>query len=59
MLFKEWAEFRQLCGRVWVMGSSGHGPRSVFKAKVDGIADSDQVIASVELYLNFLARIVD
>ena len=48
--FKEWAEFRALCGRVWVMGSSGHGPRSVFKAKVvdaaspvmQGIKDFDQ-----------------
>jgi uncharacterized protein len=32
--FKEWAEFKGLCGRVWVMGTSGHGPRSVFKAVV-------------------------
>lgn len=32
--FKEWPEFKQLCGRVWVMGTSGHGPRSVFKVKV-------------------------
>ncbi|MCX8108108.1 MAG: ThuA domain-containing protein [Verrucomicrobiae bacterium] len=32
--FKEWNEFRNLCGRVWVMGTSGHGPRSVFKARV-------------------------
>ena len=32
--FNEWAEFRALCGRVWVMGTSGHGPRSVFKAVV-------------------------
>jgi hypothetical protein len=48
--FKEWAEFRNLCGRVWVMGTSGHGPRSVFKAKVvdpaspimKGIKDFDQ-----------------
>ena len=48
--FKDWAEFRTLCGRVWVMGTSGHGPRSVFKAKVvdganpimKGIKDFDQ-----------------
>jgi uncharacterized protein len=48
--FKDWAEFRALCGRVWVMGNSGHGPRSVFKAKVvdsaspimKGIKDFDQ-----------------
>ncbi len=32
--FKEWPEFRALCGRVWVMGTSGHGPRGVFKAAV-------------------------
>lgn len=32
--FKEWEEFRKLCGRYWVMGKSGHGPRSVFKARV-------------------------
>ena len=32
--FKEWPEFRQLCGRVWVMGTSGHGPRSPFAVKV-------------------------
>jgi type 1 glutamine amidotransferase len=48
--FKDWAEFRNLCGRVWVMGTSGHGPRSVFKAKVvdtaspitKGVKDFDQ-----------------
>ena len=48
--FKEWPEFRKLCGRVWVMGSSGHGPRGVFKARVvdtaspvtQGIQDFDQ-----------------
>jgi uncharacterized protein len=32
--FKEWPEYRKLCGRVWVMGSSGHGPRGVFKARI-------------------------
>jgi uncharacterized protein len=32
--FKEWTEFQKLCGRYWVMGKSGHGPRSVFKARV-------------------------
>lgn len=39
--FKEWDEFGELCGRKWVMGTSGHGPRSVFTAK---IADSDHAI---------------
>ncbi|MEI7911429.1 MAG: ThuA domain-containing protein [Verrucomicrobiota bacterium] len=39
--FKEWGEFRQLCGRYWVMGQSGHGPRGVFKAT---IADKDNPI---------------
>ncbi len=32
--FKEWGEFAKLCGRHWVMGKSGHGPRSVFKARI-------------------------
>jgi len=32
--FKEWPEFRALCGRVWVMGTSGHGPRGVFRTVV-------------------------
>ena len=33
--FKEWDEFRNLCaGRVWVMGKSGHTPRSVFECNV-------------------------
>lgn len=32
--FKEWDEFKKLCGRNWVMGTSGHGPRSVFTVKV-------------------------
>jgi uncharacterized protein len=32
--FKEWDEFKKLCGRYWVMGKSGHGPRSVFKVKI-------------------------
>jgi hypothetical protein len=32
--FKEWPEFKKMCGRYWVMGTSGHGPRSIFKVKV-------------------------
>ena len=32
--FANWEEFGKLCGRKWVMGTSGHGPRSVFEAKV-------------------------
>jgi uncharacterized protein len=48
--FKDWPEFRKLCGRVWVMGTSGHGPRGVFKARVvdsaspitQGIQDFEQ-----------------
>lgn len=39
--FKEWDEFKKLCGRVWVMGKSGHGPRSKFKVR---IADSNHPI---------------
>jgi len=53
--FKEWAEFPKLCGRCWVMGKSGHGPRGVFKARVtktsspitQGLADFE---ADDELY---------
>jgi type 1 glutamine amidotransferase len=30
----EWDEFGKLCGRRWVMGKSGHGPRKMFKANV-------------------------
>jgi type 1 glutamine amidotransferase len=41
--FKEWPEFAQLCGRHWVMGKSGHGPRSTFKAR---IAKKDDPITS-------------
>jgi len=48
--FKEWPDFRALCGRVWVMGTSGHGPRGAFKAVVvdkaspitQGVTDFDQ-----------------
>jgi len=39
--FKEHAEFRKLCGRYWVMGTSGHGPRGPFKVK---IADPDHPV---------------
>ena len=34
--FKEWPEFAKLCGRHWVMKTSGHGPRSVFEVRVTG-----------------------
>ncbi len=53
--FKEWEEFPKLCGRYWVMGKSGHGPRGVFKVRVankdhpitQGLADFE---ADDELY---------
>jgi type 1 glutamine amidotransferase len=32
--FKEWDEFHKMCGRYWVMGKSGHGPRGTFKVRV-------------------------
>jgi len=32
--FPKWEEFGKLCGRKWVMGTSGHGPRSVFESKI-------------------------
>jgi uncharacterized protein len=32
--FPKWEEFGNMCGRKWVMGSSGHGPRGPFEAKI-------------------------
>jgi type 1 glutamine amidotransferase len=32
--FKNWKEFCDMCGRYWVMGKSGHGPRSEFEVKI-------------------------
>ncbi|UCG46454.1 MAG: ThuA domain-containing protein [Phycisphaerales bacterium] len=32
--FPKWEAFGKLCGRKWVMGTSGHGPRGVFEANV-------------------------
>ena len=57
--FPEWAEFHKLVGRYWVMGKSGHGPRSVFKVTiaqkdnpmVKGIADFE---TDDELYAKLL-----
>jgi uncharacterized protein len=57
--FKEWGEFPKLCGRCWVMGKSGHGPRGVFKVRVanknhpitQGLADfeaDDELYAKLE-----------
>jgi type 1 glutamine amidotransferase len=43
--FKEWPEFRALCGRVWVMGTSGHGPRGVFKTVV--VDKASPIIAGI------------
>ena len=57
--FKEWEEFRKMCGRYWVMGKSGHGPRSVFKTRIankehpitQGLTDFE---ADDELYAKLL-----
>jgi type 1 glutamine amidotransferase len=57
--FKEWDEFPKLCGRYWVMGKSGHGPRGVFNARItktdspitQGLADfeaDDELYAKLE-----------
>ncbi len=32
--YADWDEFGKLCGRHWVMGTSGHSPRSVFNCQV-------------------------
>ncbi len=39
--YGDWEEFGKLCGRHWVMGTSGHGPRSVFACQ---IADTEHPI---------------
>lgn len=44
--FKEWDEFKKLCGRNWVMGTSGHGPRSTFKAKI--VKPDDPIVKGVQ-----------
>jgi type 1 glutamine amidotransferase len=44
--FNKWEEWNKLCGRYWVMGKSGHGPRSVFKAKV--VAKDNPIARGVE-----------
>jgi type 1 glutamine amidotransferase len=57
--FKEWEDFRKMCGRYWVMGKSGHGPRSPFKARIankehpitQGLTDFE---ADDELYAKLL-----
>ena len=57
--FKEWEEFHKICGRYWVMGKSGHGPRSPFKARIankdhpitQGLSDFE---ADDELYAKLL-----
>jgi len=32
--FPKWEEFGKLCGRKWVWGTSGHGPRADFQSKI-------------------------
>ena len=32
--FAKWDEFGKLCGRKWIMGTSGHGPRAAFETKI-------------------------
>lgn len=32
--YPKWEEWGKLCGRKWIMGTSGHGPRSVFESKI-------------------------
>jgi type 1 glutamine amidotransferase len=53
--FAKWEEFGKLCGRKWVMGRSGHGPRAAFEAKVVGkqhpiTAGMDNFKVNDELY---------
>ncbi len=57
--FPEWTEFQTMVGRHWVMGASGHGPRSIIKATITpakspitkGIADfetDDELYAKLQ-----------
>ena len=39
--FAKWEEFGKLCGRKWVMGTSGHGPRRRFQGEYRRQAASD------------------
>lgn len=32
--YGDWEEFGKMCGRHWVTGTSGHGPRSVFECNI-------------------------
>ena len=32
--FPKWPEWPKLCGRYWLMGKSGHGPRKPFTVKI-------------------------
>lgn len=32
--FDDWPEYRNLVGRIWVPGKSGHGPRGKFKVRI-------------------------
>ncbi len=53
--FAKWDEFGKLCGRKWVMGTSGHGPRVPFEAKITAkehpiTAGMDDFVCDDELY---------
>jgi len=53
--FAKWDEFGKLCGRKWVMGTSGHGPRVPFKVKITDTehpitAGIDDFLCDDELY---------
>jgi len=42
----DWDEFHKLCGRYWVMGKSGHGPRGKFTANI--VVSDDPVTRGVQ-----------
>ena len=53
--FAKWEEFGKLCGRKWIMGKSGHGPRVPFEAKITAkehpiTAGMDDFLVDDELY---------
>ena len=44
--YANWPEFRKMCGRYWLMGTSGHGPRSTFKVRI--VNKSDPILSGMD-----------
>jgi len=46
--FPQWKEWGDLCGRYWVMGKSGHGPRAPFGVKV--VVKDSPIMKGIEAF---------